>query len=114
MQYTQKGKTLYIQMSGEIDHHSTVGLRVEVDRAFERSGCRDIVFDFSEVTFMDSSGIGLVIGRYKNAQERGGSVAIAGMRPEMARIYQISGLAKIITSYSSVSEAQKAIGGDAV
>jgi len=109
MTCTQKGKALYIRLSGELDHHRAEGLRETVAAAFENSDCRQLVFDFSEVSFMDSSGIGMVIGRYKHAQERGGSVSIVGMRPEIARIYQISGLAKIIDSYGTTAEAEAAL-----
>ena len=110
MQYMQKGKSLYIQLEGEIDHHSSQGIRERIDMAFEPTDCRQMIFDFSRVTFMDSSGIGMIIGRYKNAKKRGGTVAISGMSPELGRIFQISGLAKIIDSYDSVNEAEIALG----
>ena len=111
MQSIQKGKALYIQLEGEIDHHSAQGIREKIDMAFDPTDCRQMIFDFSSVTFMDSSGIGMIIGRYKNAKKRGGSVSITGMSPEIGRIFQISGLAKIIDSYPSVEEAEKAIAG---
>ena len=79
--------------------------------AFEPTDCRQIIFDFSGVTFMDSSGIGMIIGRYKNAKKRGGTIAITGMTPEIRRIFQISGLAKIIDSYDSYEDMEKAIHG---
>ena len=110
MQYTQKGKSLCVQLEGEIDHHSAQKIREAIDKTFEPTDCRLIIFDFSKVSFMDSSGIGMIIGRYKNAKKRGGTVAIAGMNPELGRIFQISGLAKIINSYASVSEAEAALG----
>ena len=106
MKFSQKDKTLYINLEGEIDHHSAQGLREKIDAAFEPTDCRRIIFDFGGVTFMDSSGIGMIIGRYKNAKLRGGTVAIAGMNPEIGRIFQISGLAKIIDAYGSVEEAE--------
>ena len=106
MQYTQKDKTLYIKLEGELDHHNVMGLRERIDMAFEPTDCRQIIFDFRDVTFMDSSGIGMIIGRYKNANKRGGTIAVAGMTPELSRLFQISGLAKIINSYTSVEEAE--------
>ena len=109
MQSVQKGKILYIQLEGEIDHHSAQYIRESVDMAFDPTDCRQMIFDFSGVTFMDSSGIGMIIGRYKNAKKRGGTISIAGMSPEIGRIFQISGLAKIIDSYPSVEAAEKAV-----
>ena len=109
MQSSLKGKSLYIRLEGEIDHHSAQDLREKIDMAFDPTDCRQMIFDFSSVTFMDSSGIGMIIGRYKNAKKRGGTVTITGMNPEIGRIFQISGLAKIIDSYASVEEAEKAL-----
>ena len=89
----------------EIDHHSAERMRVQVDAAFDKSSCRNIIFDFSDVEFMDSSGIGMIIGRYKNTEKRGGRLVLAGMNDEMGRLFQISGLAKIITRTVTVEEA---------
>ena len=111
MKYLQKGKVLYIHLEGELDHHSAKGFKEEIEKAFAPTDWRHIIFDLKEVSFMDSSGIGMIIGRYKNANERGGTVAIAGMSPELSRIYQISGLAKIINSYADVEEAEEALNG---
>lgn len=98
-------------MSGEIDHHSADELREKVDKAYERSGCRHMIFDFTRVTFMDSSGIGMIIGRYKMTEKRGGLLSIVGMNDEVSRIFTISGLAKIIRSYATAEEAMQNITG---
>jgi len=100
-----KGSALVAKPDCEIDHHSAERLRVQIDAAFEKSSCRHIIFDFSQVGFMDSSGIGMIIGRYKNAEKRGGRLAIAGMNDEMGRLYTISGLAKIISRADTVDNA---------
>ena len=109
MQFTTRGKILYIKLEEEIDHHSVQALRMKIDRALEPTDCRQMILDLGGVTFMDSSGIGMIIGRYKNARKRGGTVAIVNMSPEISRIYQISGLAKIIDSYATVEEAEEAL-----
>ena len=62
--------TAYI--SGEIDHHSAKSIRKEIDINVEKLKPTDLYLDFSKVDFMDSSGIGLVMGRYKLQSERGG------------------------------------------
>ena len=104
------GNALVARPDCEIDHHSANQLRTQVDAAFEKSPCRHIVMDFSKVSFMDSSGIGMIIGRYKMAQKRGGKLALASMSDDIARIYQISGLAKIITKTATVQEALHQLG----
>jgi stage II sporulation protein AA (anti-sigma F factor antagonist) len=109
MELKQRNKVLYIKIAGDLDHHSAVKLRDKIDSEFERTSSRHIIFDFSQIEFMDSSGIGMVIGRHKNAEKVGGTVSIAGMCAEITRIYQISGLAKIIRSFPSILEAEQAI-----
>lgn len=105
-----KGSVLIIKLAGEIDHHSSGDLRDKIDKAYERFACKQIIFDFTQVTFMDSSGIGMVIGRYKNAEKQGGAVYITGMNDEIKRIYNISGLSKIVKNYATVEEAERQIG----
>jgi stage II sporulation protein AA (anti-sigma F factor antagonist) len=104
-----RGKAMVISPNVEIDHHSAERLRAAVDAAFEKSSCTHIVFDFSDVGFMDSSGIGMLIGRYKQAEMRGGKLAIAGMNEPLARLYGISGLAKITRCYPTLDEALAAL-----
>ena len=99
------GSALVARPDCEIDHHSAGQLRSQMDAAFEKSQCRHIIMDFSKVNFMDSSGIGMIIGRYKMAHKRGGKLALANMSDEIARIYQISGLAKIIAKTATVDDA---------
>ena len=102
-----EGNALIAKPECEIDHHSAERLRGQIDAAFDKSSCRHIILDFSGVNFMDSSGIGMIIGRYKAAEKRGGRLALAAMSDEMGRIFQISGLAKIITRTATVQEAQE-------
>ena len=104
------GNALVARPDCEIDHHSASQLRTQLDAAFEKSPCRHMVMDFSNVSFMDSSGIGMIIGRYKAAEKRGGKLALANMSDDIARIYQISGLAKIITKAATVEEALQKLG----
>ena len=101
------GNTLIATPDCEIDHHSAEKLRGQIDAAFDKSSCRHIIFDFSGVKFMDSSGVGMLIGRYKNAEKRGGRLVLAAMGDEMGRLFQISGLAKIITRTATVKDAQE-------
>ena len=103
---SERSKNLIVKIAGDIDQHNAEDIRVKVDKAFERSKCKDMIFDFSEVEFMDSSGIGLLIGRYKNVCSRGGTVAIASMNRDLGRIYNISGLRKIIGSFDTLDQAE--------
>ncbi len=90
------GTTLIVKLSGEIDHHTSVELREEVDREIGLRNIVNLVLDFDEVTFMDSSGIGVIVGRYKQIQARGGKTMIIRVKPQVDKILEISGLKKIL------------------
>ena len=63
-----------------------------------------MIFDFSDTTFMDSSGVGMIIGRYRDLSMSGGSVYAAGVCPVVEKLFYVSGLHKIIKVYSSVED----------
>ncbi|MGL4452539.1 MAG: anti-sigma F factor antagonist [Sarcina sp.] len=103
--FKSKGNLLIVELSGELDHHSAQEVRVKIDDRLDRFDIKKLVFDFSEVSFMDSSGIGVIIGRYKKISVRGGIVAIASVSGSIKRIFELSGIFKVIKVYSSVDEA---------
>jgi stage II sporulation protein AA (anti-sigma F factor antagonist) len=101
----EKNRCLIVQLSGEIDHHSLEDTRDNIDKAFQRSNAKNMIFDFKDVGFMDSSGIGLVIGRYRLIEQKGGKVAAANISGDLKRIFEISGLKKIIPCFDNIDEA---------
>ena len=105
LNFSQKDRHLIIFLNGDLDHHAANEIKDKIDREFMRAGAVNMIFDFSRVSFMDSSGIGMVIGRYKNLEKIGGKAAITGMSAEMERIFTISGLHKIIKTYATPEEA---------
>ena len=87
---------LIIFLSGEFDHHSAAEMRCFIDGEMERSTPQMIVFDFSEVDFMDSSGIGLVMGRRRVISGWGGKAAIRNTKPVIRKMLKLAGLEKLI------------------
>ncbi len=98
-------RNLVIQIEGDIDHHSAALIKQKIDKEFSRAQAKNIIFDFSKVTFMDSSGIGMIIGRYKLLEASGGTLLIASINPEVSKIFELSGLKKIIKTCESVEQA---------
>ena len=88
--------TLVVKIAGEIDHHSAGQIRETIDSEIERKRVKNLVFDFDRVTFMDSSGIGVIIGRYKQVRAQGGKTLIIRAKPQVERLLEISGIKKII------------------
>ena len=97
MQLAKKknGSLLTVALSGELDHHNAASVREELDRLIA-GGITVLTLDMSGVTFMDSSGIGLMIGRYKAMARRGGSVAVKPGGRQADRLMELSGLYQIL------------------
>ncbi len=88
-------KMMVVRVSGEIDHHIANTLRNEIDRVLMKSGVINIAFDFSKVTFMDSSGIGVIMGRYRKINSLGGRIIIFGMNQNIKRLIEMANLKSI-------------------
>ena len=91
-----QGKSLYAFLEGEIDHHTAAKIRPIIDDALIGHCPQELVLDFSAVTFMDSSGIGLVMGRFRAAQAQNCKVRILNVPERDMRVMKMSGLAKIV------------------
>lgn len=91
------GEVTTAYISGEIDHHSAAAIRAEIDNAAELNMPSLLVLDFTGVSFMDSSGIGLVMGRYRNLSRRGGKLHITGVSPQIYKVMRLSGIEKLST-----------------
>ena len=96
MQIVSENETLTIYLSGEIDHHSAKPLRDKTDQVLFLKSPARLVLDFSGVTFMDSSGVGFVMGRYKKAASIRCETAVTGLRPRDRRIMEMSGLKNLV------------------
>ncbi len=105
MSYIGAQRTLTVAIEGEIDHHSAAVYRKNIDDEFIKTKAKNIIFDFSKLNFMDSSGIGLIMGRYKLIAPLGGRVFLVGVSPQLDRLISISGIYKIVGWAKSLTEA---------
>lgn len=96
---------LIIRIDGDIDHHTCEEIRTKIDNEIMRRSPKNIIFDMKNVNFMDSSGIGVVIGRYKLIMDKGGIAAMVNVKPQIKRVYDICGLKKIIPIYETETQA---------
>ena len=95
-EFLKEDKLLRIKINEEIDHHTTEKIRRMADYEITRYMPRKVVFDFDKVSFMDSAGIGMIIGRYKTANMLGGTVEMVNVKPSIQKIFEMSGVLKII------------------
>lgn len=95
-EYFEEDKLLIIKITDEIDECSVQKIRRKADYEIERYMPKRVVFDFDSVTFMDSAGIGLLIGRYKFANMLGARLEISNLTQSVRRIFEMSGILKLI------------------
>lgn len=84
------------KLTGEIDHHTSRWLRMDIDTAINDSSPKELRLDFSGVSFMDSSGVGLVMGRYKNMCERGGKLELVNMPEYIQKVMSLAGMDRLL------------------
>lgn len=87
---------LCIKMPQEVDHHGAAGIRACADRLILDDKVKNIVFDFENTTFMDSSGLGIIIGRYRKISCFGGKVYAINTNERISGILKASGMSAII------------------
>ena len=89
------GELMIIYLSGELDHHSAKAMREKADVALSLHKPKHLILDFKNVTFMDSSGIGFVMGRYRLMQNFHGTTEVRNVTPQTKRIMELAGLGSI-------------------
>ncbi len=109
VQYHIIKRCLVIQLQGDLDHHNAIPIREKADKLIDRNHIKHIVFDFTDAGFMDSAGIGVIMGRYKKVIFAGGKTAVASVNYTVDRVFKLSGLYKIIDKYDSVEMAVKGL-----
>lgn len=96
LEFIESGQVLTIKLKGELDHHSADDSRLMIDERINEGKFNKIVIDFKNLDFIDSSGIGFVIGRYKLIRKRNGVIEIINASNKVRKILDMSGIGKII------------------
>lgn len=95
--FLKDSRAVIVKINEEIDHHTCEKIRSKIDLAIEFRKAKYLIFDFEGVNFMDSSGIGLIMGRYKLINKLGGQAFMINLNPAVKKIFQMSGIFKILT-----------------
>ena len=104
--YMVSRSNLIISLNAELDHHLADEMREVIDEIIDERGVNRVIIDFSKVGFMDSAGIGLIMGRYKKIRDNG-DISVVGANESIKRILLISGLHKIVYIYDNLYDAVK-------
>lgn len=106
------GSVLILRLHGELDISSAEGFRREVEQALVETNRRAVVLSCRHLSFLDSSGLGAILGRYRQLQGRGGRMAVAGVSGRVKTVLDMSGVSKLIPVYDSEKKAVQALGGE--
>ena len=104
--YEKENKRLTFEIHEEIDEYVVQNMRRRIDNEIERYMPKEVIFDFNKVSFMDSAGIGLIIGRYKLVDMLGGKVEVTNLTTPVRKIFEMSGVLKIIPEIKTEKEVR--------
>ncbi len=96
MRLEKENNTVTVFMEGELDHFSAQGIRRLLDNCIQDSEIKCMVLDMKDISFMDSSGIGVILGRFRQLQQRGGKMQVRNMNPQVTKVFRLSGMGQII------------------
>ena len=96
VQAKQQNDAATVVIAGELDHCAAPQIRRQLDEILRDPSVVHLVLDLENLTFMDSSGVGVLLGRLRQLQARGGSLSVCRMRPEVEKLFRLSGLHQII------------------
>ncbi|MGN1400790.1 MAG: anti-sigma F factor antagonist [Bacillus sp. (in: firmicutes)] len=105
-----KGDVLCIRLQGELDHHTAEELKERATKALADGSVKHIVMNLEQLSFMDSSGLGVVLGRYKQIKHNQGEMVVCAMSPFVKRLFEMSGMFKIIQEEQSEQNALHRLG----
>ena len=108
-QFETVKNALVVYLCGEVDQYMAAELKEKIDIEIENSPKRNLIFELSEVSLMDSSGIGLIVGRYKIINSLGGKVLICGGSKSINKMIELSGIGKIVKSFENLDAAEKSL-----
>lgn len=102
---------MIIKVHGELDHHYAAKIRQLIDQRIIELGIKNLIVDVSEITFMDSSGIGVILGRYNIVDSKGGSIYLTGINNKIDKIISMSGLLSLVHIAKTLPDALHIIEG---
>lgn len=111
LEFKKQRRTLIVNVKGELDHHNSQKFKDEIEDQFTKRAVRNIILDLKNLNFMDSSGVGVILGRYRKVKELDGEVAVININKQVKRVFEVSGLSKIIKIYQNELDALNSLEG---
>lgn len=96
IRYKQRGNTATVFIEGELDHHSAAKVKAELEKIIDTQNPSQLVLDLEKMAFMDSSGIGVLLSKYKQLKRSGGSMYVKNLNKQTDKLFKISGLYQVL------------------
>ncbi|MDQ0339163.1 stage II sporulation protein AA (anti-sigma F factor antagonist) [Caldalkalibacillus uzonensis] len=110
VELSTKEDVLIIRLAGELDHHTAEQLRRKAEQKLSEENINHILLNLADLTFMDSSGLGVILGRYKQISQQGGQMIVCAISPTIYRLFELSGMFKILKFVDSEEQALETLG----
>ena len=107
IKFLKRGNTLIVHLCGELDHHSCEYVKRKLACELIKAGTKNLIFNMEQLTFMDSSGIGILVGRIKEIQKLQGKTALVYLSNSVRKILELSGILQLVNAYENIDEAIK-------
>ena len=111
-QFSLGKNSLIVNLHGEIDQYAAAQLKEAIDIELENSPKKNLIFDLKEVSLMDSSGIGLIVGRYKRISTIGGKLLLCNANESVFKMLDLSGILKVVKLYDTLKDAEKSLSNE--
>jgi stage II sporulation protein AA (anti-sigma F factor antagonist) len=98
-------KALIVRLKGELDHHTADVVKTRMEEAIAKRDAAHVILSLKDLSFMDSSGLGVILGRYKQITAKGGKMVVCEVSPAVYRLFELSGLFKIISIQENEKQA---------
>lgn len=96
---------LIVRLSGDLDHHTTAEVRAKIEAELKKDIHTHLIVNLGQLQFMDSSGLGVILGRYKQMTGKGGKMYLCNVQPSVYRLMELSGLFQIVPTYQDEHSA---------
>ena len=92
---------LFIRLNGDLDMHTVPEFKKTVSKELKKNNFENLILFFKEVDFIDSTGIGAILGRYRNLKSKNREMILVGLRPQVKKVFELSGLLKLMPVYET-------------
>jgi stage II sporulation protein AA (anti-sigma F factor antagonist) len=109
IEFEQGRRALIVRLKGELDHHTADVVKARMEEAIAKEHTQHLILSLKDLSFMDSSGLGVILGRYKQITSKGGKMVVCDVAPAVYRLFELSGMFKIVSIQDNERNAMSSL-----